>query len=499
MDRATPAPSSRSRAMACRSSCERRRADHVPGGRRTPRAPPRPPRSSRLRPPARSRPRPGRRRPSPRSAATPASMTPARQAAPAGVDHGHRPRPGQRHRQAVGDQHDRRHAARARWPGRRRAPGLAAARGLRADAARRRRAPGGPGRSARARSRPDRATRSRLAATHSGSSSVHRPRLRLAYGPVETPPRRVVNSARAPGRSISIASPLTRKGRRRSAARRRCSRDLQLEPGTGSRWAYSKCARPGAVSSSTKRSPLPHANLHRGGLAVVAVGPLAVGVVVGDAGEGLAVGLDVHRHPPVAVDRLEACQLVSPKRLGLRVHPQRAGGAKSRPPKRPTTGRAGPDLTAEAGHEHRHAVHVAVGRAAAVQPLEVVAVRPRPARGVLGSPQVRLAAALRAPASARARRRSRVPDTSTSGWGSRGRSAPRRLGAAPGARARRPAVAAPSTGPSAPPSSSPRMPASSSSAAADATARTARPAAAARLPGASTCARTPTVAADPWP
>src|SRR5579859_3268617 len=63
-------------------------------------------------------------------------------------------------------------------------------------------------------------TRSRLAWTFSGASSVRRPRLRLAYGPPDTPPRRVVNTARAPGRSIATCSSRGKNGAGRSTPRR---------------------------------------------------------------------------------------------------------------------------------------------------------------------------------------------------------------------------------------------------------------------------------------
>ena len=57
------------------------------------------------------------------------------------------------------------------------------------------------------------ATRTRFSSTLAPSSSVSRPRLSEANGPVDTPPRRVVNSARAPGRPAAMCSPSQWKAR----------------------------------------------------------------------------------------------------------------------------------------------------------------------------------------------------------------------------------------------------------------------------------------------
>ena len=192
-------------AIALRSTL---RPSPDPGrGRRTRRGPPRRPRSSTGRRRARSRRRaaPRRRTRPPRPRRSPPASP--RQPACSIAD---RARAGQRDRQAVGREHDRRHAVAGSSPGRRTRP--ARRRAARPARARWRRGPGGPAGSVRGATPARAATRSRFSDTAAGSSSVHSPRFSVAYGPADTPPRRVVKRTRAPGSGTAMWSPSQRNG-----------------------------------------------------------------------------------------------------------------------------------------------------------------------------------------------------------------------------------------------------------------------------------------------
>ena len=131
------------------------------------------------------------------------------------------------------------------------------------------RAPGEPARSGRrARQRPR--ARSRFAATARrvvlgpGRGSATR------TGPSDTPPAARGEQRGAAGQVDGRCSP--------AQARHARSRDQQLDARQGSRWAYSKCARPSECSVSRSLQPkrparcIPHVDVHRRDLAVVAVG-----------------------------------------------------------------------------------------------------------------------------------------------------------------------------------------------------------------------------------
>ena len=207
--------------------------------RRTPRAPPRRPRSS-------NGPAPGPiaalSGPPPRARArrrTPSAIDPVREPAPAGVEHRHGAVAGDRDREAVGGQHHRRDAA---GRGRLTVGLLGSDRSLARPSARSHAACRAPVARRRSRRRASAAATRGCVRRPSRSSSVQRPRFRLSYGPARAPPRRVVNSARAPRRSIARCSPLRWNG----SGRPHCVSSSRS--GTGVRCAYSKCARPSATS-----------------------------------------------------------------------------------------------------------------------------------------------------------------------------------------------------------------------------------------------------------
>ena len=237
---------------------------------------------------ARSRIRPGARPPRPRSRSRPRRFR-ATRSAPS------RPRPGarEREREAVGDQHERRQRP-ARC-------GHLRVRGHGRD-------PPGAARSCtctsapwtwrpitiRRRSRPSaRASARRFARTRPRSSSVRIPRLSESYGAALTPPRRVLNAAARAGqrrlepRDALRLPPRECRARRRGvtgsrAARRRSARAARTRSARGRR---SAARRPCATAEPPRRSST--SSLMLGDLGVVAVGQLAVGVVVGDADEVL--------------------------------------------------------------------------------------------------------------------------------------------------------------------------------------------------------------------
>ncbi len=165
-------------------------------------APRRPPRSSRGR--CRGRPPPLAPGPPPPRARTIPAASPRQPQWIIATPSGSR----ERHRQAVGDEHERRQVRARRWHGHRppAVPGpdsrKPSARSARRGGPPRRRGPAG--RSGRA---PDRSRRppagGAVLAHRSGRSPVSRPRLRLSNGPSLTPPRRELNAARAPGSSAS--------------------------------------------------------------------------------------------------------------------------------------------------------------------------------------------------------------------------------------------------------------------------------------------------------
>ena len=206
-------PASRARRAAIGREVEVALAAAGSRSRRTPRAPPRRPRSSSRGRPGRSarspgraaaaraaprRPRPRCRRPAPRQPACSAATAPS----PASSTG----------RQSAVNTSAGWPVSAVAWPsssaGGRAGPGGSVARRTVAPCTWR------PYRK-RSRGQPvAAATRSRFSSTLAPSSSVSRPRLREANGPVETPPRRVVNSARAPGRPAATWSPSQWKGAR---------------------------------------------------------------------------------------------------------------------------------------------------------------------------------------------------------------------------------------------------------------------------------------------
>src|SRR5256714_700715 len=237
------------------------------------------------------------------------------------------------------------------------------------------------------------ATRSRLASTRARSSPVRQPRFRLSYGPVDTPPRRVVYRTRAPGRSIARWSPSRRNGSGTLTA----SLDEQRE--VGERLALRvlevrAARRDQGVAQPPSRPAFAVPDLHarRCDLAVVAIRQVSVGVVVGDADQGVARGIDRGHHLARAVARL---QLPGRQREVTRVAAdlKRAGGGEVAPAEASDDRRVRADLPAEARHEHRHPVDEIPLARLALEAAEVVAVHPSPAFGVLGPPQVCLPAA----------------------------------------------------------------------------------------------------------
>ena len=171
---------------------------------------------------------------------------------------------------------------------------------------------------------------------------MNRPRFSDAYGPVDTPPRRVVNSTCAPGRSAAKCSPAARNGAASLT-------DLQLELGDGLALGVLEVRAAGGderldqpPAGGLGPVALVGAAAQRRRLAVVAVGQVAVGVVVGDAHELVAGRVDVDRDLRRLPSRASKSTSVSANVLGLPLTRTGLVERKSCPAKRPTTGVLGP-------------------------------------------------------------------------------------------------------------------------------------------------------------
>ena len=99
------------------------------------------------------------------------------------------------------------------------------------------------------------ATRARFSSTLARSSAVLMPRLSESKGPPDTPPRRVVNSARAPGTSAAMWSPSQRNGRASSGSIARS----MLRPSAAASCSSRLSARPSSIASIAASSAAPTA------------------------------------------------------------------------------------------------------------------------------------------------------------------------------------------------------------------------------------------------
>src|SRR3982074_1511981 len=132
-------------------------------------------------------------------------------------------------------------------------------------------------------------------------------------------------------------------------------------------------------------------------------------MVVGHADERVARRVDRGHDLARAIARLE---LPRGEREVARVAAdlERARGGEVLAPEAPHHGRVGPDLAAEPRHEDGDAVDEVPLARLALEAAEVVGVNPGPAVGVLGAPQMRLAAARPADAEVAAREGHRPPE-----------------------------------------------------------------------------------------
>ena len=318
-----------------RARGDRLEVERALAGRRTPRGPRRRPRSSTARRPARSR-RPAARRRRAAQRATPSSSTPPASPRQPRVEH-------RRRRPAPASATGRQSATRtiAATPGARR--DLAVGLLDRSGSSTTTRVPW-TWRPCASRAAPACArTRSRLAATRSGSSSVSRPRLSDAYGPSETPPRRVGEERPwRPGRSMTRCSPTARKLTSRAARGR--------SPARAGRTRSARGRRPTSVSRSVQpkrpRAAVQDGEAHRGHLAVVAVGLVAVGVVVGDADERARAARRPRRRSAACRRAPRSASDVRPKRLACADTRSGLGREEVLAAEAPDDRRARPDLAA---------------------------------------------------------------------------------------------------------------------------------------------------------